>query len=237
VVVVVVGGGGAVVVVGGGDVGGVVGGEVGGVVACVAGVWVGAVELDPELDPVPECEPCVVDVIGCVVEALGAVVDVAAGAPAVAAAGMPLFNTANHIPPTFCPCACPFFLSPSKRYSGCLWKATCQCPPPTLSSDRPFTPCGPETCAPFEARSGGQILAQAPVHFDTPGESSVKRYSVRPDAVVNTVPTPATLAVETLAVLPVVVVAPADRAGAARTRASERAAAASPAAERAPATA
>ena len=223
--------------VGGGEVGGVVGGEVGGVVACVAGVWVGAIEFDPELDPVPEREPRVVDVIGCVVDAPGAVVDVAAGAPAVAVAGMPLFNTANHTPPTFCPCACPFFLSPSKRYSGSLWKATCQCPLPTLSSDRPFTPCGPETCTPLTARSGGQILAQAPVHFDTPGESSVKRYSVSPDAVVSTVPTPVTVAVETLTVLPVVVVAPADPAGAARTRASERAAATSPAAERAPATA
>ena len=41
----------------------------------------------------------------------------------------------------------------------------------------------------------------------------------------------------TFTVLPVVVVAPADTAGAARSRASERAAATSPAAERAPATA
>ena len=149
---------------------------------------------------------------------------------------MPLFSTANHAPSTFCPCACPFFLSPPKRYSGSLSKATCQRPFPTLSSDSPFTPCGPETCAPFDARSGGQTLAQAPVHVDVPGESIVKRYSVRPDALVSTVPTPATLAVEILTVLPVAVAAPAEPAGAARTRARDRAAAATPAAERAPAT-
>src|ERR1700744_5327969 len=104
------------------------------------------------------------------------------------------------------------------------------------STDRPFTPRGADTCAPLAANSGGQILAQAPVHMDLPGASSVKRYRVRPDEGVSTVPTPATLAVEILAVLPVVVVAPADTAGAARTRASEDAAAASPPAERAPAT-
>ena len=179
---------------------------------------------------------CVVGVTGCVGEAPGAVVGVAAGA-AVALAGMPLFSTANHAPPTFCPCACPFFLSPPKRYSGSLSKATCQWPFPTLSSDRPFTPWGPERCAPFGARSGGQMVAQAPVHVDVPGESFVKRYSVSPDTLVSTVPTPATLAVEIFTVLPVVVAAPADPAGAARTRARERAAAATPAAERAPATA
>jgi hypothetical protein len=81
------------------------------------------------------------------------------------------------------------------------------------------------------------MVAQAPVHVAVPGESFVKRYSVRPDAVVSTVPTPDTLAVETFTVSPLVVVAPADAAGAARTRARERAAAASPAAETAPATA
>jgi hypothetical protein len=107
----------------------------------------------------------------------------------------------------------------------------------TLINERPLMPFGPDTCEPLAARSGGQILAHAPVHVAIPFGSSAKRYSVRPDAVVRTVPTPATLAVETLTVLPRVVVAPADPAGAARTRASERAAATSPAAERAPATA
>ena len=99
-------------VVGGGDdvVGVVVGGAVTGVGGWVAGVdaCVGVVTL--ELDD----EPCVVDVTGWVVEAPGAVVDVAPAAPAVALAGMPLRNTANHTLPTFCPFAWPFFLSPSK---------------------------------------------------------------------------------------------------------------------------
>ncbi len=87
-----------VVVGGGGGVTGVVGTAAG----VGAGVGVGALEPD------------VVDVAGCVVVAPGTVVGVAA-APVVAEAGMPLFKTANHTPPTFCPCACPFFLSPSKR--------------------------------------------------------------------------------------------------------------------------
>ena len=90
------------------------------------GTYLGDPAFDPVLDPVPECEPCVVDVTGCVVDAPGAVVDVETAAPAAVVAGMPLFNTANHMPSTFCPCACPFFLSPSKRYSGSLSKATCQ---------------------------------------------------------------------------------------------------------------
>jgi hypothetical protein len=109
------------VLAGGGDVVGVV---VGGAGACVTGVggsvagvdaWVGVVTPEPALEllEVPEFvdEPCVVDVTGCVVGAPGTVVAVVR---AVALAGSPLRNTANHTLPTFCPCACPFFLSPSK---------------------------------------------------------------------------------------------------------------------------
>jgi hypothetical protein len=103
-----------VVVVGGGFgwVGGVVVG--GGAGARVVGVTAGAGVLD---DP----ETCVVGVGGCVVDvpgpaAVGAVgaVGVVGAVGAAFEAGMPLFNTANHTLPTFCPWACPFFLSPSK---------------------------------------------------------------------------------------------------------------------------
>ena len=75
---------------------------------------------------------------------------------------------------------------------------TCQCPLPTFKSDRPFTPFGPDTCAPFEARRGGQMPAQAPLQLAVFGLSSAKRYRVRPDDVVSTVPIPAILAVEIL---------------------------------------
>lgn len=225
-------------VVVGGDVGGVVvGAAVGGVVvgggagARVVGVTAGAGVLDPE--------PVVVgggagdvDVVGA---AVVGVVDAVRGA--ALEAGMPLFMAANQTLPTFCPFACPFFLSPSKRYSGILWYATCQRPFPTLITAKPFTPFGPDTWAPFDAMSGGQIFAQAPVHDDVPGVSSVKRYSVSPDAVVSTVPTPVTLAVETLTVLCVVDVALAGPAGTANTRAMAAVAPTMPPAERVPATA
>ena len=209
----------------------------------MTGVWAGgggAGAFDPEpdpdeLDPVPECEPCVVDVVGWVVDAPGAVVGVAVGAAAVEA-GMPLFNTANHTLPTFWPVRLTLLLVPLEAVQRDLWKATCQWPLATLINERPLTPFGPDTCAPLAARSGGQILAHAPVHVAVP-LSSVKRYSVRPDAVVSTVPTPATLAVETLTVLPRVVSLRRTRPGTARTRASESEAAASPTAERVPATA
>ena len=192
-----VGGGG-----GGGWVGGVVVG--GGAGALVVGVTAGAGVLD---DP----ETCVVGVVGvvggagivlCVVDvpcpavvdvvvAVGDVVgDVVGAVGATFEAGIPLFNAANQTLPTFCPVACPFVLSPSKRYSGIRWNATCQWSLPTFITARPFTPFGPDTRAPFGARRGGQILAQAPVHDDVPGLSSVKRYSVRPEAVVGAVPTP-----------------------------------------------
>ncbi len=80
------------------------------------------------------------------------------------------------------------------------------------------------------------MLAQAPLHVEVPGLSSEKRYSVRPEEVVSTVPTPEILAVEILTVLAWLPVAPAVAPGTARTRASEKAAAASPTAERVPAT-
>jgi hypothetical protein len=123
VLVVGVGGG----EVGGGDVGGGVldgaGGCVTGVGGCVAGVGacVGMVAPDPAPALLePEVEPCVdgaagavVPVTGAVAGVEGAVVDVAPAAPAMALTGIPLFNTANQTWPTFWPCACPFFLSPS----------------------------------------------------------------------------------------------------------------------------
>ena len=113
------GGGGEVVgvVVGGA---GAAGAEVTGVVdwvtgaGVVAGVGAGMVGFAPVL--AFECGVCVVDVTGRVVEEPGTVVVGAAGAAGAAAtalAGMPLFNTANHEPATFWPCACPFFLSPA----------------------------------------------------------------------------------------------------------------------------
>ena len=153
---------GAVVVVVGGGGGGWVGGVVvgGGAGAGVVGVTAGAGVLD---DP----EPCVVGVGGCVVDVRGPPVVGAVGAfgavrvvgvvgavgaagafAAVGAAfeaGMPLFNAAKKTLPTFCPVACPFVLSPSKRYSGILWNATCQWPWPTFITARPFTPFGPDT--------------------------------------------------------------------------------------------
>ena len=113
------------VVVGGGA-GEVVGVVIGGAVGCVTGVggWVTGVGAAVGTVTL-ECAPCVVCVVGgCVVLAPGEVVDVAAPAPAAgvtAAVGIPLFSTANHTPPTSCPCACPFFLSAAKRYSGRLW--------------------------------------------------------------------------------------------------------------------
>ncbi len=82
-----------------------------------------------------------------------------------------------------------------------MWNATCQRPLPTLISESAFTPLGPLMWVPFAANSGGQTLAQAPVHVDPPAGSLVKRYSVRPDAVVSTVPMCDTLAVETVIVL------------------------------------
>ena len=93
-----------VVVVGGGFgwVGGVVVG--GGADARVVGVTAGAWVLD---DP----ETCFVGVSGSVVDVPGPAAVDAVGA--AFGAGMKLFNTANHTLPTFCPCACPFFLSPS----------------------------------------------------------------------------------------------------------------------------
>ena len=104
------------VVVGGGGCVTMVVGWLAGVGACV-----GVVTFDPPLEldgePGPEPEPDVVDVTGRVVEALGAVVVVAA-APAVTLAGMPLFSTANHTLPMFCPLACPFFLSPRSGTAG-----------------------------------------------------------------------------------------------------------------------
>jgi hypothetical protein len=91
-----------VVVVGGGFgwVGGVVAG--GGAGARVVGETAGAGALG---DP----EACVVGVAGCVVDVAGPAVVGAVGVDgAVGAAfeaGMPLFNTANHTFPTFCPLA------------------------------------------------------------------------------------------------------------------------------------
>ena len=98
-----------VVVVGGGFgwVGGVVVG--GGAGARVVGVTAGVGVLDDPGTCVVGVGASVVDVPGPAAGAAGA----AGAAPAVALAGMPLFNTANHTLPTFCPCACPFFLSPS----------------------------------------------------------------------------------------------------------------------------
>ncbi len=51
--------------------------------------------------------------------------------------------------------------------------------------------------SPFAARYGGQTLAHEPVQVDVPGALPVNRYKVRPAPVVRTVPTWATLAVDT----------------------------------------
>ena len=99
-----------VVVVGGGFgwVGGVVVG--GGAGARVVGVTAGVGVLDEPDICVVGVGCCVVAVpdpaeVGAVVDVAGAVgvVDVTGAAFAVALAGRPLFNTANHTLPTFCP--------------------------------------------------------------------------------------------------------------------------------------
>src|SRR5580692_7506902 len=73
-------------------------------------------------------------------------------------------------------------------------------------------------CVPLAASIGGQILAQAPVHFEPPAGSSAKRYSVRPDAVARTVPICGTVLVDTVIVLACELVAPAGAACAANAR-------------------
>ena len=70
---------------------------------------------------------------------------------------------------------------------------------------------GPSTCSPFAAVSGGQALAQTPVQFDFPFVSWVKRYRVKPEAVVSTVPIFGIVVVDTLIALGFVPEAPRRR--------------------------
>jgi hypothetical protein len=159
-----------VVVVGGVVVGVVVGGEVGGV---VGGTWVmGVCDAGGEVVRVGACV-LGVTVLGVCVAGVGvAGVGVTTGVPAVT--GTPLFRTANHAFATPCPLAWPFFLSPVNRYRATWWNANWKLLP-TLMSENPFTPLGPAMCAPFEASTGGQILAQAPVQVAVPDGSLAKR--------------------------------------------------------------